>query len=103
MKYLILLVMLGVTTLANADNVKRPDTYNYNRGLEEMSNGNQEEALDYFNKELGENPKNGYALSCVAMIRYSHEEYGKALTAVDLALKNLPKKDAVMVALKVKH
>ena len=98
MKYLILLVMLGVTTLANADNVKRPDTYNYNRGLEEMSNGNQEEALDYFNKELGENPKNGYALSCVAMIRYSHEEYGKALTAVDLALKNLPKKDAVMVA-----
>ena len=98
MKYLILLVMLGVTTLANADNVKRPDTYNYNRGLEEMSNGNQEEALDYFNKELGENPKNGYALSCVAMIRYTNEEYGKSLTAVDLALKNLPKKDAIMVA-----
>ncbi len=55
-------------------------------------------ALNYFNKELEDNPKNGYAFSCIAMIRHAQDEYGRALTAADMALKNLPKKDSEFIA-----
>lgn len=82
----------GFTTIAQ--NVKRPESYNYMRGVEAVQNQQIQEALDYFNKDLSENPKNGYSFSWIAMIRLHNEEYGKALTAADLALKFLPKKDA---------
>lgn len=78
--------------------VKRPDSYNYNRGLEEMRDEHLDAALNYFNKELEDNPKNGYAFSCIAMIRHAQDEYGRALTAADMALKNLPKKDSEFIA-----
>lgn len=72
---------------------KSLDSYNYHRGLEEMKNANYGEALDYFDKEIESNPKNGYAHFCIAAISSHYEEYGRALTSVDLALKYLPKKD----------
>ena len=56
-----------------------------------------QEALDYFNKDLKDNPKNGYAYSWIAMLRGQNEEYGRALTAADMAIKYLPKKDAEYV------
>lgn len=96
-KLLIILFVSCVSVFAQ-DKVKRPDTYNYNRGLEELRNENYEEALNYLNKEIENDPKNGYAYSWIAMIRHSQEEYGRALTAVDIALKNLPKKDTEFIA-----
>ena len=72
----------------------RPDTYNYLRGMEELRNGNNEEALEFLNKEIEENPKNGYAYSWIAMIHGQQEEYGKAISAANLSIKNLPKKDS---------
>ena len=39
-----------------AQNVKRPDSYNYTRGVEALQNENTEEALDYFNKEIHQCP-----------------------------------------------
>lgn len=98
-RYITLSLMLisSIMTFAQ-NNVKRPDTYNYNRGLEELRNENYEEALNYLNKEVESDPKNGYAYSWIAMIRHSQEEYGRALTYVDLALKNLPKKDGEFIA-----
>lgn len=74
------------------------NSYNYQRGLEALQNKNMQEALEYFNKEVEDNPKNGYAYLCIAMIRNDQKEYGKALSAVNLAIKNLPKKDAESVA-----
>lgn len=96
-KYLIL-AMLLCCSIAFAQNVKRPDTYNYNRGVEAIQNNNAEEALEYLNKELNDNPKNGYALAWIATVRKYQEEYGRALTAVDLALKYIPKKDKQYMA-----
>ncbi len=78
--------------------VKRPETYNYQRGIEATNEGNSEEALGYFYKELEDNPKNGYAHMWIAVLRYNNEEYGKGLTEVDLAIKNLPKKDYEFLA-----
>lgn len=91
-KYLIV-AMLFCCSIAFAQNVKRPDTYNYNRGVEAIQNNNTEEALEYLNKELNDNPDNGYALAWIALVRNYQEEYGRALTAVDLAIKHIPKKD----------
>ena len=78
----------------NAQSVKRPESYNYQRGLEAMQDEKRQEALEFFNKHLKENPKNGYSYSWIAMLRGQNEEYGRALTAADLAIKYLPKKDA---------
>lgn len=89
----ILLVIIGLTNVISAQNVKRPDTYNYNRGVEAIQNNNAEEALEYLNKELKDNPDNGYALAWIATVRNYQEEYGRALTAIDLAIKHIPKKD----------
>lgn len=88
-----LFVVIGMTCSISAQNIKRPDSYNYNRGVEAIQNNNAEEALEYLNKELEDNPNNGYALAWIATVRNYQEEYGRALTAVDLAIKHIPKKD----------
>ena len=44
-----------------AKDIKRPDSYNYTRGVEAASERHYEEALEYLNKELKDNPENGYA------------------------------------------
>lgn len=75
------------------DKMNRPTSYNYQRGVEAIQKENTEEALEYLNKEISDNPKNGYAFSWIALVRCQQEEYGRALTAADLALKNIPKKD----------
>lgn len=92
MKHLLLLVALifaGATTMAQ----NRPESFNYKRGLEGIQNENLDEALEYFNKDLKENTKNGYSYSWIAMIYNRNEEYGKALNAANMAIKYLPKKD----------
>ena len=87
------MLLLGFCQI-EAQNIKRPESYNYQRGLEAMQEEKNDEAIDYFNKDLKENPKNGYSLSWIAHLRLLQEDYGRALTAADLALKYLPKKDA---------
>ena len=89
-----LVVLLGTFSIGYAQsNIKRPDTYNYNRGVEAIQNNKTEEALEYLNKELEQNPENGYALAWIATVRNHLQEYGKAITAVNLAIKHIPKKD----------
>lgn len=92
-KILVLLVLVTNCCMMDAQNIKRPDSYNYLRGLEARQNGDDDEALVYLNKELEEHPKNGYAFAWISVIRAEKEEYGKALTAADLAVKHIPKKD----------
>lgn len=89
----VFIVLVACLVNLQAQNVKRPESYNYQRGLEAMQKEKIEEAIEYFNKDLQDNPKNGYSYSWIAHLRLAREEYGKALTAADLALKNLPKKD----------
>ncbi len=92
MRQLILTVLLLCSTAIYAD-IKRPDSYNYTRGLEAIQNDNTEEALDYFNKEIAEHPDNGYVYAWIAFIRLTDEEYGPALTASNVAVKKIPAKD----------
>lgn len=87
--FTIILISIGTTLLAQT----RPEYYNYNRGMEAIQNENPKEALDYFSRDIEENPKNGYSYSWIAWIESNQGEYGKALTAAELAIKYLPKKD----------
>ena len=94
MKRVLLTIMCVLFTFATySQSVKRPDSYNYNRAMEALDNNNEQEALEYLNKEIADNPKNGYAFSWLAYIRAYNNENGFALTAVDNALKYLPSKD----------
>ena len=88
-----IITLLLEMQFAFAQNVKRLDSYNYSRGVEAIQNNNVDEALEYLNKELEDNPDNGYALAWIAVVRNYQEEYGRALTAIDLAIKHIPKKD----------
>ena len=96
MRYtIVVLVSFLFISSLNAQDIQRPDSYNYIRAMEAMDNSNTEEALDYLNKELRDNPKNGYAFAWIASVRNYLEEYGRALTAANSAVKHIPKKDNV--------
>ena len=62
MRYLILSILVLCSSAIFADNIKRPDSYNYSRGVEAINNNNAEEALDYLNKEIDEH------LTCVGVM-----------------------------------
>ena len=93
MKQFILSILVLCSSAIFADNIKRPDSYNYTRGVEAITNNNLEEALDYLNKEINEHPDNGYAFAWIALVRNYNEEFGRALTAANVAVKKIPSKD----------
>lgn len=97
MKKYLVIVMLLCCFVAFAE-IKRPDSYNYTRGTEAIKNKKFEEALEYLSKEVDENSDNGYAWAYIAYILQEQEDYGRALTAANRAIKKIPKKDKVFKA-----
>ena len=93
MRQFILSILVLCSSVMLADNIKRPDSYNYSRGVEAINNNNAEEALDYLNKEINNHPDNGYAFAWIALVRNYNEEFGRALTAANIAVKKIPSKD----------
>lgn len=93
MKSLLLSLLLVCSSAIYADNIKRPDSYNFTRGVEALQNDNYEEALEYLEKEVAEHPDNGYAYSWIALVRVTNEEFGRALSASNMAVKKIPAKD----------
>lgn len=93
MKIIPLSFLIVYSSVLYADNIKRPDSYNYTRGLEAIQNNNLEEAINYLNKEISEHSENGYAFAWVALVRNHNEEYGRALTAANIAVKKISSKD----------
>ena len=96
--FVIACCMTLMSVSVSAQKVKRPESYNYQRGNEAIQKQAWDEAIKYFNLDLQENPKNGYAYSGLAYVRLVKTEYGLGLTAVEQALKYLPKKDKEFVA-----
>lgn len=79
--------------MVSAQKSKKIDSYNFLRGLEAFEQENYEEALEYLDKEMQDNPDNGKALVFIASIRNNQGEYGLALTTVNSAIKIISKKD----------
>ena len=94
---ILLLVVALCCTLAQAKDIKRPASYNYTRATELYGQDNYAEATEYLNKELADNPKNGYAHLLLGIIAYDTDQYGEGLTYVNDALKYLNKKDNEIV------
>lgn len=97
MKFRSLLLILSLCTyicVIAKNESKLPETYSFTRGLEAVNNGDNEQAMEWFNKEIKDNPGNGYAYLYISLLHYHDKNYGLALTAVNNALKKIPKKDA---------
>ncbi len=91
---LLALLMLCMAQMAFAQKVKRPDSYNYTRGCEALQNEDFETARAYFNNEINDNPKNGYAYLFKALVENVYDEqYGPALASANKAVEFIPKKD----------
>lgn len=95
MKQIIISVMLlmSIGQMFAQSNVKRPESYNYQRGIEAVQQEKMGEALEYFKKDIGENPKSGYPYMWMSYIYLTYEDYGQALEAANSAIRFLPKKD----------
>lgn len=94
-KFIIGIIALFATNFSSfaKSEVKQPDSYAYTRGVEAFNEGKNQDAFDWFTKELQDHPDNGYAYVYVSGIYAANDEYGKALSAIDNALKKIPKKD----------
>lgn len=97
--YIFFTFLFLLPTISHADKIiKRPDSYNYSRGVEAYDGNNYEEAQKYFGLELQNNDKNGYAYMYLSDVLRMQGETGPALTAVNSALKYIPKKDGEFLA-----
>lgn len=92
-KIISMFVWLVTTSLCWGQNISRPESYNNSRGIESVQKEDFNEGLEYLNKELEENPKKGYAYAWLSVIRNHNEEYERAISALDMALKYIPSKD----------
>ena len=91
-RVLFILAAIILTILTIKAQNKTP-SYNFSRALEEAQKGNKQSAMEYFNKEVSDNPKNGYAYMAIASFHMDNLEYGDARNAVESAIKYLPRKD----------
>lgn len=96
MKRVIISVLLSLcctfTAFAQQYN-KYSESYNYRKAMEALNAQDEDTAKGSLKKEISEHHDNGYAYLFLAAIYLSNDEYGLALTNVDLSIKYLPKKD----------
>ncbi len=97
-KQILIIGILLTAFCGTSAEVTRPETYNYKRGLEMISDGETEKAMDYFQKDIKENPKSGYPYLMIALLQMYSNRYGDALSAVNNAIKLLPKNDKEYLA-----
>lgn len=98
-KSIMLIVATSVVIISCADKeVKRPDSYNYLRAVEALKAEDYAEAREYFDLELADNPKNGYALLWMSYMQLSDEMYGEALASINKAIKFIPEADKECLA-----
>ena len=71
-RYIIMLIVAiaMVSSVMAQSDIKRPDSYNYQSGVEAYNNKDYAKSMEFFDKELKQNPKNGYAMMWQASIYY---------------------------------
>lgn len=89
---LALLAAFSLDSFAQKYN-KYADSYNFRKGMEALDERDSKKAEESFRKEVDEHPENAYAFLYLAHIQLRNEEYGKALSSIDNAIKHMPKKD----------
>ncbi len=100
----VMLALIAVFASVSAKEPKRPETYNYNRGIEAYNDDNLDQAAEYFSREISENPKNsGYANTWLAYVYYAQKQYGWALNSATQAIKDLPSSDKLYKVLSLNN
>lgn len=88
--FITLVLLISLIFEVYSEDLNRPNIYNVQRAIEAINNNNKEEALEYLNKELADNPKSGYAKAWKALIQTDDKQYSFALTTIDEAIRDLP-------------
>ncbi len=91
--FLLVAIMPITVTAKTEKKVKEPETYAYTRGVEAYNDNKYKDAMDWFIRELSEHPDNGYAYVYISNIHFNNQDLGIALSAINEAIKHLPKKD----------
>ena len=97
-KYIILLLCLTVTFAGVAKDASNNDSYNMRRAKEEVEKGNIEQAIEFYNRELSDNPKNANAHLAIAVLKADSQDFSEGLTAVNKGIKLLSKKEKDMLS-----
>ncbi len=90
---IIVLYFLSSCFLMAQNNNPMLNTANMSRVFEAYNNNDAAEMKKYLELEIASNPKNGYAYAWQAIVYKFYNEYGKALSAANSALKYIPAKD----------
>ncbi len=88
--FILVAAFIGYTS-TSAKQPQEPASYNYQRGIELLQNEEYEEGISVLQKELSNNPKNGYAYMWLSFAYLQRNEIGNTLYAATHALKYLPK------------
>lgn len=99
MKRVLITLFAAVFCLAGFGKpAKTSESYEYQRAVELMDQRQYKEGIEWMNKELNNNPKNGNAYVWMTVAYANLAEYGKAMTAANYALQYTPKKQKVTIA-----
>ena len=95
MKTLILIAaccLMAIGQIQGKD-FSRPESSNYIKGVEALNAGNAEQAYQYLNDEINQNPDNGYAHCYMALVCNFYGDMKLALYAANESLKLIPEED----------
>lgn len=88
---IVICFLLGTSLFAQQYN-KYGSSYNFKKAMEFLESEDADSALGSFRDELKEHKDNGYAYLFIASIQLQNENYGDALSAIENAIKFIPKK-----------
>lgn len=88
---MVLAMLLAISSIACSE--RKGDSYTFTCAKKYFEICDYDKALEYAQKEVAENPKNGAAHAIIGSVYVFRGESVKALTALDKALSNLSEKD----------
>ena len=97
-KFSVFLAAILCCAFGFAKEPQQPDSYNYKRGCELIEEQQFDEGIEFLNRELSQNPKNGYAMAWMAYAYRNKNEKGTAIELAHNALKNLPRAERYYAA-----
>lgn len=89
----IALIMFSQFGTLSGENISRPESDNYIKGVTCLNNGDIENAFKYLNTEIENNPENGYAHCYMSLICSACSDIKLALEAANSSLKLIPESD----------
>lgn len=92
-------LMIAALSAVAKEKYDPKNSYSFLRGTEALTLYDLDQANEWYQRELADHPDNGYAYLYLALLNEQLGEYGKGLTAVNNAIKYIPKKDKEFLVL----